>query len=580
MEKLPKWNMETLYGDVDTPLFLGDVERERTESKALGVELDADSCKLADAIHRYEEILDIDETLEAFASALRSTDTASAKYAKAVSLTEEAGLEVQKLVVKMLAYLSRHTEEIRRETAKGGSLEAYQFVLGEALEEQKHTMSEPMEALASDLSRSGTDAFSRLQESVSSSATIDWAKGEKKTATELRALAFSPDRVLRKLAFDKELEVWDEHKEAFAASLNGVKGATITLDGARGYASPLARSLAESRIDDATFDALLSTLEGNLPMFRRYLAAKAHALGLEKLAFYDLFAPVGGGGRSYSYKEAQRFVIAQLSAFSPKMGAFVTKAFENGWVDPEPHPGKVGGAYDTAFPRFGESRVLSNFDYTYNGVSTLAHELGHAFHDSIVLPQSHLLRTYPMTLAETASIFNEFVTLQGALKDAGKEERVTLEEHFIQDACQVCVDILCRFYFEREVFEKRKEGELTADEFSALMVDCQKRTYGELSEYHPYMWAVKSHYYSSDFSFYNYPYAFGQLFALGLYAEYEKDRNGFEKKYVDLLSRTGRMSAMDVASSIGVDIRSKAFWQQGMDVIGEFIDRFINESAR
>ena len=577
MEKLPTWDMSTLYGDVDTPLFLGDLDRMVSLSKELERQLLNPEYGLVPALDAYQKILDINETLDAFANSLRTTDTTNAKYAKAVTQVGEASLEVEKVDVLFLSFLVSHKEEIHTLTAKGQELEAYKFVLEEALERQKHTLPNEMEALAAELSRCGTDAFSRLQEAVSAGASVTWCDGQKKTATELRSYAFSSDRVLRKLAFDKELEIWKEHEEAFSASLNGVKGATIALDKARGYESPLARSLFQSRIDQTTFEALLGTLEKNLPLFRSYLATKAKALGLEELAFYDLFAPVGKGNRSYTYEQAKQFIIQRMGSFSPKVGAFVTKAFAQNWIDPEAHPGKIGGAYDTAFPLFGQSRVLSNFDYSYNGVSTLAHELGHAFHDSVVLPLPHMLRSYPMTLAETASIFSEFIAFKGALSLADASEKVTLEEHFIQDACQVCVDILCRFYFEQEVFEKRKSEELTADGFCSLMVDCQKRTYGGLSEYHPYMWAVKCHYYSSDFSFYNYPYAFGQLFGLGLYAQYQKDPAGFEDKYVMMLSKTGSASSMDVAASIGCDIRTPSFWQAGMDIIGSYIRSFAHD---
>ncbi len=437
-------------------------------------------------------------------------------------------------------------------------------------------MAPDLENLASDLARSGTDAFSRLQEAISSSATSE-EKGQSKTVTQLRNEAFHQDRAVRKAAFEKEVEVWKTHEVAFAAALNGVKGTTLTLDKARGYASPLERSLKQSRIEPEVLSALISTLEKNLPMFRGYLKAKAKALSLESCAFYDLFAPVGTGGKSYTFAEARTFIIRQFSLFSEDMGAFAEKAFDNNWIDAESRKGKVGGAYDTSFPLAQQSRILSNFDGSFNALSTLAHELGHAYHDSVVLAQSNLLRSYPMTLAETASIFSEYVVFQGAISSCEEDERHTLIEHFLQDTTQVCVDILSRFYFESSLFEKRSEGELIADELSALMVDSQKRSYGEgLSVYHPYMWAVKGHYYSSDLSFYNYPYAFGQLFALGLYAQKQKDGRLFAAKYRSLLEKTGSASACEVALVLGCDITSEAFWQEGMDIIASYAQEFAH----
>ena len=534
------WQMESLYGNVDSPRFQEDLKREVELARNLQADLENPGQDFVEALDRYQKILDIDETLEAFASCMQSTDTRSALFAKGVSQAEEASLAVADLEVHMLLFVQKRKDEVAGLTRKGGKLEAY---------------------------------------AVSSQAEIGWGDG-KRTGTQLRGYAFSPDRELRRIAFERETALWKEHAPAFAAALNGVKGTTITLDGRRGWKSPLERSVSQSRLDPPTFHALIDTLKESLPVFRRYLAVKAKALGLEKLAFYDLFAPVGEGGTRYTYGEAQEFVVRQVSAFSPRMGSFMRDAFRKGWVDPMPHAGKVGGAFDTAFPLFGESRVLANFDGTYNGVSTFAHELGHAFHDSIVLPLPSLLRTYPMTLAETASIFSEFVTLKGALEEStSRGERVMLEDQFLQNACQVCVDILSRFLFEDEVFRLRKEGEVPVDTLCKVMVKAQQDTYGPLSAYHPYMWTMKSHYYSSDFSYYNYPYAFGQLFGLGLYRVYEADPARFEEKYVTLLSATGSQDAATCAASIGLDIRDKRFWEESVSVIQGFVEAFAHDCA-
>lgn len=573
------WRMESMYGSVDAPAFRNDLQKLRDLVAALRRDLADPRADFVSLLHRYETVLDLDETLGAFTSCLQASDTTNAAYAKAVGRVEEASLLVDGLEVAMLRTCKERKEEIARLTREGGELAPYRFVLEEMVAKAGHLMDPALEDLASDLGRSGTDAFSRLQDSLSATSDTGWGE-ERRTGTELRGYAFSPDREMRRLAFEKELEVWKTHAPAFAAALNGVKGATITLDSRRGYASPLERSLEDSRLDRKSFDALLGTLKESLPLFRRYFAAKARALGVDKLAFYDLFAPVGSQKGTYTYDEARKFVVAQVGAFSPRMGAFMDHAFAEGWVDPWPRKGKVGGAFDTAFPVFRESRVLANFDGTYNGVSTLAHELGHAFHDHVSFGKSHLLRTYPMTLAETASLFSEFVTLKGALRTAkDRAARAYLEDQFLQNAAQVCVDILCRFLFEDEVFRLRKEGELSVDELNALMVRCQKETYGDLSVWHPYMWTMKSHYYSSDFSYYNYPYAFGQLFALGLYRVYEAAPASFEDTYVSLLERTGSADCATVAASVGIDLTTPAFWKQSMDVIASFVEDFADDGA-
>lgn len=574
MSTIPRWDLSPIYPALESEEFQRDLKRVVSLSLELEHEIKSPNCDLVEAVHAYELILDYLENLSAYTTCLLTTDTANPAFLKAVNQVEEEALVVQRLEVAFLNFLKREEKKVLELSKEGGPLENYRYVLSVLLEEQTHLMEDSLENLAADLARSGTDAFSRLQEAISSSAT---EPGDKKTVVQLRNEAFSADRAVRKRAFEQELLVWKTHEVAFAASLNGVKGTTLTLDKARGYATPLERSLTQSRISEEVLTALLTTIEKNLPLFRSYLKAKAKALGLESLAFYDLFSPVGTEGRTYTYTEARDNILQQFSLFSEDMGQFAKEAFEQSWIDAEPRKGKVGGAYDISFPLAKQSRVLANFDGSFNSLSTLAHELGHAYHDSVVLPMSNLLRSYPMTLAETASIFSEYVVFQGALEGCTPAERFTLVEHFLQDATQVCVDILSRFYFESALFEQRKEGELIADELSALMIDAQKKTYGDaLSVYHPYMWAVKGHYYSSDLSFYNYPYAFGQLFGLGLYAQREKDPANFAAKYRNLLENTGSSSAQDVASILGCNLSSESFWQEGMDIIASYIQEFIH----
>jgi oligoendopeptidase F len=213
----------------------------------------------------------------------------------------------------------------------------------------------------------------------------------------------------------------------------------------------------------------------------------------------------------------------------------------------------------------------------FGGVSTLAHELGHGYHNFNLVQRTALQRTLPMTLAETASIFCETVIRRAALQKADREEQIALLEASLQGSCQVVVDIISRFLFEQRVFAKREQRELSVEELNALMVQAQRETYGDgLDEkvLHPYMWAVKSHYYSSGLSFYNYPYMFGLLFGLGLYARYQQDPVTFKRGYDELLSSTGLADAATLAARFGIDLHSEAFWTASLDIVREDIERF------
>ncbi|MBO4393220.1 MAG: M3 family oligoendopeptidase [Spirochaetales bacterium] len=566
-----RWDLSPIYPSVDSKEFNADLEKLKGLLAAFKAELESAKPSLSKLVEMENEIEDISETLGSFAYCNVSVNTTDKAAVNALNKVEELSMDMAVCDTMFNTFVAENKDAVDSFCKKNPD---YRFVFDEIAEEAKHQMSKEMEELAADLMRSGSDAFERLQETISSSACAD-LDGEKKTVIELRALATNADREIRRKAYEAELKVWKEHEIAFSYALNSIKGTSISLEKRRNWESPIDRSIAGARISRKTLDALIGTLEKNLPMFRSYLKTKAKLLGLKKCAFYDLFAPVGKANMTYTYEQAREFVSKQYGAFNPDMGKFALNAFDNNWIDPFPRSGKTGGAYDIYMPKIKESRVFANFDGTYDGVSTFAHELGHAWHDHVVSVKPALLRSYPMTLAETASIFSEFIVFKGAVESATDEQKIAIIEQFVQSACQVCVDILCRFYFEREIFEKRRDGELMPDEMCEIMIDCQKRTYGDgLDEnlLHPYMWAVKGHYYSTGFSFYNYPYAFGQLFGLGLYNRSTKEKSDkpFYEKYNALLSLTGQLSAEDVAKSAGIDITDPAFWQEGMDIIASY----------
>ena len=259
------------------------------------------------------------------------------------------------------------------------------------------------------------------------------------------------------------------------------------------------------------------------------------------------------------------------------MGDFAKNAFDSGWIDAEVRQGKVGGAYDEDFPLGHQSRILCNFTGDFGGIVTLAHELGHAYHFSCLKGKPATFFNYPMTLAETASTFAETIVKQDMLLQSSGFDKIRIMDLDLTDASQVLVDILCRFYFEKSVFEERKNGELNADDFCRLMREAQEKSYGcgLNSERHEYMWAVKGHYYSTNLDFYNYPYAFGQLFAAGLYQRSLKEGSAFAKTYAELLSHTGNMSCEALCEKAGFDITKKDFWKSGIEMYAKEVSEFI-----
>ena len=562
-EKLPKWDLESIYPSVLSSEFLDDIDCIYKKAEELKTKSADENQSILSILSLYDEMSDVVESVGSFVYTSFSVNTTDRDITLAMGKAEKAQTAASDAVTVMIYNLSK-----RRDEFSDPSLEPYALFLNEVKTDAEHMMSLEEEALANEMLQVSASAWSRLQESVTASI----ADGDK-TLTQLRGMAMDSDRSVRKNAYEREIKILDANKTAIAAALNGVKGTALLLEKRRGWADPLDRSCNTARISRKALSALISALEESLPIFRDYLKTKAKLLGLEKLEWYDMFAPVGNASMSFTFEEAKALIIDAYSSFSPEVGAFIKNALESHWVDPEAHEGKIGGAYDIFFPKKKESRVMMNWEGTYDSVSTLAHELGHAYHDSVVKDYPASQRSYPMTLAETASIFGETVIFQEVLKKADKDQQLSLIEAYVQGACQVCVDILSRFYFERSAFEARKEGEVTADDFSKMMLQAQEDTYGDgLGTKHQYMWAVKGHYYSEGFSFYNYPYAFGQLFALGLFASKDSVPD-FPKHYKEVLSMTGRFEAKKVAAAAGCDIEAKEFWMKGISVIAGYIEK-------
>ena len=562
-EKLPKWDLESIYPSVTSPLFEDDINAIYQKAEELKSKSADKNSSILSILSLYDEMADIVENVGSYVYTSFSVNTTDRDVLAAMGKAEKAQTVASDASTVMVHYLSQRTDEF-----SSPELEPYALFLKEVKTEAEHMMSLEEEALANEMLQVSASAWSRLQESVTASIH----DGDK-TLTQLRGLAMDSDRSVRKDAYEREVKILADNKTAIASALNGVKGTALLLEKRRGWKDPLDRSCNTARISRKALSALIEALEESLPIFRDYLKTKAKLLGLERLEWYDMFAPVGDASMSFTFEEAKALIIDAYSSFSPEVGEFIKNALDSHWVDPEAHEGKIGGAYDIFFPKKKESRVMMNWEGTYDSVSTLAHELGHAYHDSVVKNYPSSQRSYPMTLAETASIFGETVIFQEVLKKADKDQQLSLIEAYVQGACQVCVDILSRFYFERSAFEARKDGEVTADDFSAMMLKAQEDTYGDgLGVKHQYMWAVKGHYYNEGFSFYNYPYAFGQLFALGLFASKDSVPD-FPKHYKEVLSMTGRFEAKEVAAAAGCDIEDKEFWKKGISVIAGYIEK-------
>ena len=489
-----------------------------------------------------------------------------------------AQVEMQQTSSAFTRYVSK-VEGLDALIAREPLLKEHEYMLKTMVKDAAHVMDPAIEGPVLKMQMTGGEAWSQLSDQIMATHMVEMEiDGEKQSLplSTVRGMATSPEATVRRRAYEAELASYPRIELAMAACLNGIKGEALTLCELQHYDTVLDTALDAAKIDRQTLDAMLTAMRESLPAFRRYFRAKARHLGHEGgLPFYDLFAPIGAAGKTYTLEEARQLLVQVFGQFSEKMSRFIDRAFEERWIDAFPYEGKQGGAFCAGVHPLGISYVLANFEGSLDSVSTLAHELGHAYHGDCVKHLSILNADYPMTLAETASIFNETMLVAKLQEGANPQERLMLLDQQIGNAAQVVVDILSRFLFESEVIERRKDHTMLPDELKEIMLDAQKQTYGDgLDEnvLHPYMWACKTHYYSANLHFYNFPYAFGLLFGLGVYERYLEKGEAFLPEYDALLAATGLGDVKDVAARVGIDVTDVNFWRKSLSVVEKMID--------
>ena len=593
--KLPHWDLSNVYEGLDTDDFEVGVARldsQLTKLEGLveqhGIgrldeppsDIDATADVLDEFISLLNEMLKHYGTLRAYVQSFITTDSYNKVAARRGSELAQTGVRVDRIYVRFEAWVGSLGPVLDVACDKAPVACEHKLALKDIVDESRFRMDTELEDLASELLLSGGGVMHKLQGTVTSQLKAPFerdGKTEMLPMTMIRNLAGDPDESVRKRAYDAELKAWESVREPVAFALNGVKGTAITLSKRRGFDGVLHASLENNKMDQATLDALLESMKDSFPMFRRFFRSKAAKLGKQKLSWWDLLAPVGKVELEYTWKQASDYIVEQFGTFSDELADFARYAFDHDWIDAEPRDGKRGGAFCMGVRSVDESRILANFDGSFDQLSTVAHELGHGFHNHCQKGLPSLRRGSPMTLAETASIFCQTIVFNAALDTAPKEAQVAILDNQLMDASAVIVDIYSRFLFESEVMKRREAAELSADEFCELMLDAQRETYADgldTDHLHPYMWLLKPHYYQEGYNFYNFPYAFGLLFGLGVYAIYLKEGTAFIPRYKELLRSTGEGKAADLAARFGIDIRSRDFWDGSLAILGKQVDRY------
>lgn len=531
----------------------------------------------------FEEVLDatniaLDDAslLRVYVTSFVSTDSTDATAQTAMARLRARGAELSKLTSRFDAWVGSFDADAL--IAASGDAATHEWPLRKASVRAEHQMTEAEEALAADMGLTGAQAWSRLfhDQTSAMAVDVDLPDGVQRLPIfAIRGLATSTDPATRKAAFEAELGAWEQHKVPLAAALNGVKGEQQLLISRRGWNSELDAQLHGQAVDRVTLEAMQDVVVESFPAWRRYFRAKASLLGHDNgLPWWELFAPVGTA-ESYSWDDAKTSVADAFGSYSPQLRALAERSWDDGWIDVAPRAGKTGGAFCMG-PGDGTSMVLLNFNGAREGFMTLAHELGHAYHNHALTGRTPLQRGTPSSLAETASIFCETVMVEHGLATAADDnDRMVILDVDLQGSAQVIVDIHSRFLFESAVFDERRTAPVAPDRFTELMADAQEATYGsglDPNARHPLMWALKPHYYDS--LYYNWPYTYGLLFGVGLYARFTQDPERFRSHYDDLLASTGLGNAADLAARFDIDVRSREFWADSMAVLTARIDDF------
>ena len=574
------WNLDPIYKGFDDPAFEADLSRAKellADFTTFTANLaDADPAKaLHDGIAMQEHLSELAGKLGLYASLRQSTNTRDGEAASQMGRLMAVYSGMAGPDAAFTDWASK-LPDLMELVQADEFLKPYSFMFSKMKDSSRYLLPGMGEQIMARMRLSGGSAWSDLQGYLTSTVPVQY-NGSVTNLSAIRNLAYDPDGAVRKAAYEAEIACYDRIKDAVAFALNSIKLETISDCQLRGYESPLLRTLKHSDMKKETLDAMLGAIDEYLPKFWQYMKAKAKALGHENgLPWYDMFAPMGSANQKYTTEESRDLLVKLFSTFDQELADMVQQAFDNAWIDFYPRDGKSGGAFCAGAECLNESRILTNFDGQFTDVVTLAHELGHAFHNQCIQDHRPLNKDYSMPVAETASTFNECVVMAAAIRDAkSDDERLALIESQLQDASQIICDIYSRFRFEAKVFENREEQFMNADDLCAIMLEAQKQSYGDGLDHnclHPYMWVCKGHYYGP--TFYNFPYAFGGLFARGLYAQYLAEGESFVPKYKKLLHTTPIATVEDTAKVADIDLTDKNFWRAALQTIADQIDEF------
>ncbi|MCQ2010859.1 M3 family oligoendopeptidase [Sporolactobacillus sp. STSJ-5] len=585
-----KWELDTIFkgGASSAPFrtFLDDLQQAISSFKN---ELEArkepytvqDAEAFTAMIKKYETLCKQFNEGSAYVECLTAQNIKDAKAAQANNRMQSLGAELDASSSILENLLRQISDSNFNGLIENGVLKEMQFALREKRELSRKKLGSDQEQLISGLAVDGYHAWEDLYYSLVGKMEIKLIRNGKEetlSVSQANNLLDDPDRTVRQAAFNALESAWSEHADLFAAALNHIAGFRIAAYKARGWESFLDEPLDYNRMQAQTLSTMWSVIDRYKPKLAQFMQRKAELLNLEKLSWFDVDAPLNKNSEKLTYEDVADFIIKHFGSFNPNMASFAKKALENRWIEAENRANKRPGGFCTNFPIAGQSRIFMTFSGTASNRSTLAHELGHAYHQSLMNELPYLSQDYAMNVAETASTFSEMIVSDAAQAAAKtKEEKIT----FLSDKLERCVALLmnihARFLFETRFYDERKKGTVSVERLNQLMSDAEREAYHDtLDVYHPTFWASKLHFYITNWPFYNFPYTFGFLFSTGIYVQALREGPSFAGKYDALLRDTGRMTTEQLAERyLGVDLTEPDFWSSALDYLMRDVDEFL-----
>ncbi|WP_417792665.1 M3 family oligoendopeptidase [Terasakiella pusilla] len=583
-ENLPTWDLTHLYSAPDGEDLKADLQKGRAMAESFaatyqGKLAELDGKTFAQSLKDFEALEDVLGRIVSYAQLLYAGDNTDGKIAQFYQNMQEEITNLSSLILFYTLEINKLDDDVLENLLKDEAAGAYRSWIMDVRVHRPYQLSDEMEKLLMEKSVSGKRAWNRLFDETMAGLRFPF-QGEEVTNSEILDKMSSSDGAVRKEAAKSFGKVLGDNIRLFSLITNTLAKDKATEDQWRGLERPISARNLSNLVEDEVVDALITSVKESYgDLSHRYYALKAKWFGVDQMDYWDRNAPLPeDDDRQIPWSEAQETVLKAYGAFDGSMADIAKRFFEESWIDVPPRAGKDSGAFAHPVTPSAHPYVLLNYHGKTRDVMTLAHELGHGVHQVLAAKQGALMADTPLTLAETASVFGEMLTFRSMLDNETDEKRRRIMlAGKVEDMLNTVVRQVAFCDFERRVHDERKKGELTAERLCEIWMEVQSESLGSafrFDEEYQHYWAYIPHFIHTPF--YVYAYAFGDCLVNSLYDVFQNGHEGFQQKYLDMLSAGGTKRHKELLAPFGLDASDPDFWKRGLKVISGFIDELEN----